>query len=33
MDKKHKKIQILSCDLLYVDIYISENIVIDEGAC
>ncbi|CAG8748241.1 4346_t:CDS:2, partial [Rhizophagus irregularis] len=31
--QKHKKIQILSCDLSYVDVYISEGIVIDEGAC
>ncbi|CAB4483438.1 unnamed protein product [Rhizophagus irregularis] len=31
--QKHKKIQILSCDLSYVDVYISEDIVIDEGAC
>ncbi|GBC53919.1 uncharacterized protein OCT59_017220 [Rhizophagus irregularis] len=31
--QKHKKIQILSCDLSYVDVYISEGIVIDEGVC
>ncbi|GET49844.1 hypothetical protein GLOIN_2v1884564 [Rhizophagus irregularis DAOM 181602=DAOM 197198] len=31
--QKHKKIQILSCDLSYVDVHISEGIVIDEGAC
>ncbi|CAG8743182.1 768_t:CDS:2, partial [Rhizophagus irregularis] len=31
--QKHKKIQILSCDLSYVDVCISEGIVIDEGAC
>ncbi|CAB5353934.1 unnamed protein product [Rhizophagus irregularis] len=30
--QKHKKIQILSCDLSYVDVCISEGIVIDEGA-
>ncbi|CAB4446831.1 unnamed protein product [Rhizophagus irregularis] len=28
--QKHKKIQILSCDLSYVDVCISEGIVIDE---
>ncbi|CAB4496253.1 uncharacterized protein OCT59_016492 [Rhizophagus irregularis] len=31
--QKHKKIQILSCNLSYVDVCISEDIVIDEGAC
>ncbi|CAB4381299.1 unnamed protein product [Rhizophagus irregularis] len=31
--QKHKKIQILSCDLSYVDVCISEGIIIDEGAC
>ncbi|PKY26099.1 hypothetical protein RhiirB3_528350 [Rhizophagus irregularis] len=31
--QKHKKIQILFCDLSYVDVCISEGIVIDEGTC
>ncbi|EXX53134.1 hypothetical protein RirG_246830 [Rhizophagus irregularis DAOM 197198w] len=31
--QKHKKIQILSCDLSYIDVCISEGIVIDKGAC
>jgi hypothetical protein len=31
--QKHKKIQILSCDLSYVDVHMPEGTVIDEGAC
>ena len=31
--KKHKKIQILPYDISYVDINISEDIVVDKGAC
>ena len=31
--KKHKKIQILPYDISYIDVYISEEIIVDEGAC
>src|ERR1044072_4460743 len=31
--QKHKKIQILPDDISYIDIYMSEDIVVDEGAC
>jgi hypothetical protein len=31
--RKHKKIQILPYDLSYIDVYISEDIDVDNGAC
>ena len=31
--QKLKKIQILPYDLSYLDIYISEDIIVDKGAC